>query len=62
MVSHDLTAMRKTAHRMIFLEETIRFDGPTISFPDLEKLADLRGIEAVHDDDHMHDWSELGEG
>ena len=62
MVSHDLTAMRKTAHRMIFLEETIRFDGPTISFPDLEKLADLRGIEAVHDDDHMHDSSELGEG
>ena len=31
MVSHDLTAIRKTAHRMIFLEESIRFDGPTIS-------------------------------
>ena len=32
MVSHDLTAIRKTAHRMIFLEESIRFDGPTIAF------------------------------
>mgnify|MGYP002028416413 FL=1 len=54
MVSHDLTAMRKTAHRMVFLEETIRFDGPTSSFPDLEKLANLRGIEAVHDDENMN--------
>tara|TARA_B000000441_G_scaffold125363_1_gene103390 strand:- start:680 stop:1459 length:780 start_codon:yes stop_codon:yes gene_type:complete len=44
MVSHDLTAMRKTAHRMIFLEETIRFDGPTDRFPDLDVLAELRGI------------------
>jgi zinc transport system ATP-binding protein len=49
MVSHDLTAMRQTAHRMIFLEETIRFDGPTENFPDLDKLADLRGIEPVHE-------------
>jgi zinc transport system ATP-binding protein len=49
MVSHDLTAMRQTAHRMIFLEETIRFDGPTENFPDLDKLANLRGIEPVHE-------------
>jgi len=49
MVSHDLTAIRQTAHRMIFLEETIRFDGPTENFPDLEKLADLRGIAPVHE-------------
>ena len=42
MVSHDLAAIRKTAHRMIFLEESIRFDGPTSSFPDLDELADLR--------------------
>ena len=54
MVSHDLTAMRQTAHRMIFLEETIRFDGPTDDFPDLEKLADLRGIDHVHGDGHTH--------
>ena len=49
MVSHDLTAIRRTAHRMIFLEESIRFDGPTSSFPDLEKLADLRGINDPHE-------------
>ena len=60
MVSHDLAAIRQTAHRMIFLEETIRFDGPTESFPDLEKLADLRGIEHVHAEghDHQHDQKE----
>jgi len=49
MVSHDLAAIRKTAHRMIFLEESIRFDGPTSSFPDLEELADLRGIKDPHE-------------
>lgn len=54
MVSHDLTAIRKTAHRMIFLEESIRFDGPTSSFPDLEKLAYLRGINDPHEDHQMH--------
>ena len=49
MVSHDLTAIRQTANRMVFLEETIRFDGPTSDFPNLEKLASLRGIEHVHE-------------
>ena len=49
MVSHDLAAIRKTAHRMIFLEESIRFDGPTGSFPDLDELADLRGINDPHE-------------
>ena len=49
MVSHDLAAIRKTAHRMIFLEEIIRFDGPTSSFPDLGELADLRGIKDPHE-------------
>ena len=34
---------------MIFLEEKIRFDGPTNLFPDLETLADLRGITATHE-------------
>ncbi|GIS44754.1 MAG: hypothetical protein Ct9H90mP16_18240 [Candidatus Poseidoniales archaeon] len=29
---------------MIFLEETIRFDGPTENFPDLDVLADLGGL------------------
>jgi zinc transport system ATP-binding protein len=62
MVSHDLTAIRQTAHRMIFLEETIRYDGPTENFPDLEGLADLRGIEPVHKNldthDHNHSMEE----
>jgi len=52
MVSHDLTAIRQTAHRMIYLEESIRFDGPTEDFPDLVSLANLRGIKPVHSDNH----------
>lgn len=48
MVSHDLAAIRQTAHRMVYLEESIRFDGPTDEFPDLETLAGLRGIQPVH--------------
>jgi len=54
MISHDLTAIRQTAHRMIYLEESIRFDGPSEDFPDLDKLADLRGIEPVHNQDGTH--------
>ena len=55
MVSHDFTAMFQSAHRIVFLEETIRFDGPTKTFPNLDKLADLRGIENVHRE-HMEDF------
>ena len=33
---------------MIYLEESIRFDGHTDQFPDLTSLAGLRGIEPVH--------------
>jgi hypothetical protein len=39
---------------MIFLEESIRFDGITNEFPDLESLAKLRGIESVHGEDSEH--------
>jgi len=59
MVSHDLTAIRQSAHRMIFLEETIRYDGPSESFPDLNMLANLRGIEAVHGEERLHLQSNL---
>ena len=52
MISHDIAAMRQTAHRMIYLEETIRFDGPPPNFPSLEELALLRGIEDVHGGHH----------
>ena len=51
MVSHDLAAILQTTHRMIYLEESIRFDGPTDDFPDLKTLADLRGIQPVHGND-----------
>jgi zinc transport system ATP-binding protein len=52
MISHDIAAMRQTAHRMIYLEETVRFDGPPPNFPSLEELALLRGIEDVHGGHH----------
>mgnify|MGYP003322144494 CR=1 FL=1 len=62
MISHDLTAIRQTAHRMIYLEESIRFDGPSEDFPDLDKLAGLRGIEPEHKPDGTHhDHSKEGE-
>ena len=54
MVSHDLTAMLQTTHRMIYLEESIKFDGPTEEFPDLASLASLRGIQHVHEHKHSH--------
>jgi len=57
MVSHDITAMRQTAHRLIYLEDTVRFDGPPPLFPSLEELASLRGIEDVHGG-HHHDHNE----
>ena len=50
MVSHDLATIKQTVHRMIHLEETISFDGSTSDFPDLSRLAELRGIQATHDD------------
>tara|TARA_B100000900_G_scaffold412167_1_gene433396 strand:+ start:1386 stop:2207 length:822 start_codon:yes stop_codon:yes gene_type:complete len=61
MVSHDLAAIRQTAHRMVFLEENIKFDGPTNQFPDLETLANLRGITPVHEGPiHYHDHNPTG--
>ena len=50
MVSHDLPTIKQTVHRMIYLEDTIRYDGPTSEFPDLSSLAQLRGIQAIHDE------------
>ncbi len=52
MISHDVAAMRQTTHRLVYLEETIRFDGPPPNFPSLEELASLRGIEDVHGGHH----------
>ena len=53
MISHDLAAIRQTAHRIIYLEETVRFDGIPTDFPSLEKLAILRGIKGVHNVDNQ---------
>ena len=50
MVSHDLAAILQTAHRMIYLEESIKFDGETSEFPELTEIAELRGIKPVHDE------------
>tara|TARA_B100001559_G_C16157479_1_gene464812 strand:- start:90 stop:635 length:546 start_codon:yes stop_codon:yes gene_type:complete len=54
MVSHDLAAIRQTAHRMIYLEGSIKFDGETSKFPKLTEIAELRGIKPVHDESHEH--------
>jgi len=48
MISHDIGAMLQTSHRLVYLEETIWFDGPPANFPSLEELALMRGIEDVH--------------
>ena len=48
MISHDVAAMRQSAHRMIYLEESVRFDGGSAQFPCLEDLAALRGLVDVH--------------
>ena len=52
MISHDLAAIRQTAHRIIYLEESIRFDGIPSDFPNLQELAILRGIKDVHGGHH----------
>jgi hypothetical protein len=46
---------------MIFLEETIKFDGMAENFPDLESLAIMRGITQVHEDGHNHPYSDTKE-
>ena len=48
MVSHDIAAIQQASHRMIFLEERIRYDGAADCFPGLAELANLREIEPVH--------------
>ena len=52
MVSHDLTTITQAAHRIIYLEGSVRFDGPSEEIPDFSSLAGLRGIQHVHEDKH----------
>ena len=54
MVSHDLTTITQAAHRIVYLEGSVRFDGPSDEVPDFSSLAGLRGIIHVHDD-HSHE-------
>jgi len=54
MVSHDLTAITQAAHRVIYLEGSVRFDGPSEEIPSFSSLAGLRGIQHVHGDDHAN--------
>ena len=63
MISHDVAAMRQTAHRMIYLEEQVLFDGPPPNFPSLEEIARLRGIQDVHGSHHYdHSAEHCGGG
>ncbi len=48
MVSHDLTAIRQSAHRVIYLDGKIQYDGSPSEIPDLSGLAGLVGIQHVH--------------
>ena len=54
MVSHDLTTITQAAHRIVYLEGSVRFDGPSDEVPDFSSLAGLRGIVHVHND-HSHE-------
>lgn len=48
LVSHDMTAIRQSVHRVIYLDEQILFDGIPDDLPDIIQLAEQRGIENVH--------------
>ena len=54
MVSHDVTAITQAAHRIIYLEGSVRFDGPSEEIPDFSSLAGLRGIRHVHGYERHH--------
>ena len=53
MVSHDIAAIQRTSHRMIYLEERIRYDGASDCFPSLDELANLRGLESIHENGNL---------
>lgn len=59
MVSHDLSAVIQTTHRIVFLEGGIRYDGSPENLPDHSQLANLRGIEHTHKG-RSESWYEVG--
>ena len=48
LVSHDMAAIRQSAHRVIYLDGGIQYDGHPEQLPDIIELAGLRGIGHVH--------------
>ena len=40
---------------MIYLEERIRYDGASNCFPSLDELANLRGLENIHENVAIED-------
>ena len=65
MVSHDIAAIQRTSHRMIYLEERIRYDGASDCFPSLDELAKLRGLEYIHEsgglENKLYQLEDMGE-
>ena len=65
MVSHDIAAIQQASHRMVFLEEKIRYDGAADCFPALADLDNLLGIKSVHDshysDNTLYKLEAMGE-
>ena len=53
LVSHDMAAIRQSAHRVVYLDGSIQYDGHPDNLPDLIDLAGLRGIKHVHQTDDL---------
>lgn len=62
MVSHDLTAITQSTHRIIYLEKSIQFDGPAKELPNLNDLAMIRGIIDPHSSHFPTDTAKLQTG
>ena len=62
MVSHDLTAITQSTHRIIYLEKGIQFDGPAKELPNLNDLAMIRGIIDPHSSHIPTDTAKLQTG
>jgi len=55
LVSHDMAAIRQSAHRVVYLDGGIQYDGHPDNLPDLIDLAGLRGIQHVHQTDDQEE-------
>ena len=57
MISHDLASIKKTVNRMVYLENTIWFDGVSSDFPELSTLIDLRENNQLESHSADINWS-----